>query len=212
VPNRNGDAYGLTVLCPLKNDSESAQSYGAIVRGLLRKLPLAEKSPLAKVPNTYLCRMFVLDDVCYQGDPAQEDHLKSKYLVLVVELHGDLDLWLRDMWNHAQDCVRLLWKYCLEFQHVDSAESWVRYIKRCQVETTFYFMGSTDKPLAEQLKGLYLKQELALFAREHQGQDAATLQRAFQNFVARVQPGNLAAPSWRPGACSLQSAVVGGQA
>jgi hypothetical protein len=210
VPNKKGNAYALTVLCPLRNDSEDDQSYGAIVRGLLRKLPLDEKSPFAAVPNTYLCRMFVLDDVFYESLPAQEDHLKSKYLVLVVELHGELDTWLRDMWTHAHDCITTLWKYCIAFRDVDSADEWVRYIKRCQVETTFYFMGSTDKPLNEQLKALYLKQELAHFARENQGKDAATLQRAFQDFVARVQPDNLAGPTWRPGASSLETAVVGG--
>ncbi|HEX5657701.1 MAG TPA: hypothetical protein VFX59_10925, partial [Polyangiales bacterium] len=70
MPNQNGNAYGLTVLCPLKNDSEDNQSYAAIVRNRLRKLPLEDKSPFASVPDTYLCRMFVLDDVYYEGDPA----------------------------------------------------------------------------------------------------------------------------------------------
>ena len=85
----------------------------------------------------------------------------------------------------------------------------VQYIERCQVETTFYFMGSNDLSPAEQLKGLYLKQELAKFARTHQGQDAASLQRAFRTFVERVEPFNLTRPSWRPGAASLETAVVG---
>jgi hypothetical protein len=211
VPNQNGNAYGLTVLCPLKNDSENDQSYAALVRDRLRKLPLDEKSPLAAVPNTYLCRMFVLDDVFYEGDPAGEDHLKSKYLVLVVELHGDRDAWLRAMWNHAHECIEPIWKYCIAFKGVNSADEWVDYIKRCQVDTTFYFMGSTDKPLSEQLKALYLKQELANFALEHQGvKDAVALQRAFKDFLARVQPDNLAGPTWRPGASSLETAVVGG--
>ncbi|HEX5658877.1 MAG TPA: hypothetical protein VFX59_16900, partial [Polyangiales bacterium] len=131
---------------------------------------------------------------------------------LVVELHGDRDAWLRAMWSHAQDCIQLLWKYCIAFEHVHNADDWVAYIGRCQVETTFYFMGSTDKPLAEQLKALYLKQELAQFALAHQGEkDPAALQRAFKEFTARVQPDNLAGPSWRPGASSLATAVVGGQ-
>ncbi|MET0287848.1 MAG: hypothetical protein ABW352_25390 [Polyangiales bacterium] len=212
MPNKNGNAYGLTVLCPLKNDSEDDQSYAAIVRRKLRELPLDEESPLAAVPETYLCRMFVLDDVFYEGDPAGEDHLKSKYLVLVVELHGERDAWLRAMWTHAQDCIQKLWKYCIAFQDVRSADDWVAYIGRCQVDTTFYFMGSTDEPLAEQLKALYLKQELAHFALEHQGvKDPAALQRSFQDFLARVQPDNLSGPTWRAGASSLETAVVGGR-
>jgi hypothetical protein len=209
VPNKSGRAYGLTTLCPLGNDSQNDQSYAAIVRGHLRALAVDESSPMARVPNTYLCRMFVLDDVFYEGKPAAEEHLKSKYLVFVAELHGDLDTYLEGMWTHAEETIRRIWQYCIGFSHVHNARDFVRYIKKCQVETTFYFNGSTDDPLAEQLKSLYLKQELSKFVHAHQGQDAASLQHAFQEFVARTQPTNLASPTWRPGASSLESAVIG---
>jgi hypothetical protein len=206
MPNENGRAYGLTTLCPLVNDSRNDQSYAAIIRDRLRNLPVDEDSPMARVPNTYLCRMFVLDDVFYQGDPAGEDHLKNKYLVFVAELHGTLEPYLEGMWHHCQQEIRQIWEYCIGFQNVGNAQDWVGYIKQCQVQTTFYFNGSNDEPLAEQLKGLYLKQELGKFAAEHQGKDAASLQRAFKEFVARVEPFNLSGPSFRPGASSLNVA------
>jgi hypothetical protein len=211
MPNENGRAYGLTALCPLRNDSQADQSYAAIVKGFLRALPLDENSPFAAVPNTYLCRMFVLDDVFFEGHPAGEDHLKSKYLVFIAELHGPLETYLHGLWRAAESSVRELWQFCIGFEPVNDAPSFVRYLKQCQVETTFYFNGSNDEPLAEQLKALYVKQELAAFAQAHQGQDAATLQRAFRAFVERVDPNNLAGPTWRPGASSLKSAVVGAQ-
>jgi hypothetical protein len=209
VPNESGRAYGLTVLCPLGNDSQDDQSYAAIVRGHLRALAVDESSPMARVPNTYLCRMFVLDDVFYEGDPANEEHLLSKYLVFVAELHGDLDTYLEGMWREAEDMIRTVWQFCIGFHKVESARDFVRYIKKCQVPTTFYFNGSTDDPLAEQLKALYLKQELAKFANEHQGQKAEDLQRAFKAFIDRVAPKNLASPTWRAGASSLEVAVIG---
>jgi hypothetical protein len=210
MPNSNGRAYALTALCPLRNDSHDDQSYAAIVKGLLRGLPLDEQSPFAQVPNTYLCRLFVLDDVFFEGHPAAEDHLQSKYLVFIAELHGDLDTYLRGLWAYAQSSVKSLWQYCVGFEDVYDAKSFSRYIKKCQVETTFYFNGSNDEPLAEQLKALYLKQELAKFAHAQQGKDAVTVQRAFREFVERVQPSNLAGPSWRPGAASLKVAVERG--
>lgn len=209
MPNESGRAYGLTTLCPLENDSQDDQSYAAIVKGLLRAMPLDENSPFAQVPNTYLCRLFVLDDVFFEGHPAAEDHLQNKYLVFIAELHGDLDSYLRGMWSHAEPTIRSLWRYCVRFGDVQDDKSFVRYIKRCQVETTFYFNGSNDEPLAEQLKALYVKQELAKFAHAHQGQGAAELQRAFREFIARVEPSNLARPTWRPGASSLRIAVTG---
>jgi hypothetical protein len=209
VPNKSGRAYALTTLCPLKNDSQDDQSYAAVVRGYLRALAVDENSPMARVPDTYLCRMFVLDDVFYEGSPADEDHLRSKYLAFVVELHGDLDAYLVAMWTSAEEMIRKLWSFCIGFDQVHSASDFVRYIKKCQVETTFYFNGSNDDSLAEQLKALYLKQELSKFVHAHQGMDAASLQQAFQEFVARTQPHNLAAPTWRAGASSLEVAVIG---
>jgi hypothetical protein len=209
MPNSSGRAYGLTTLCPLENDSQDEQSYATIVKGLLRKLPLDEDSPFAQVPNTYLCRLFVLDDVFFEGHPAAEDHLKSKYLVFVAELHGDLDTYLHGLWARAESSVRSIWRYCVGFDAVHDAKTFVRYIKKCQVETTFYFNGSNDQPLAEQLKALYLKQEFAKFAHAQQGKDAVTLQRAFREFIARVEPSDLAGPTWRAGASSLKNAVVG---
>ena len=206
MPNTSGSAYGLTTLCPIINDSENNQSYAALIRHRLHQLPLNEESPMAKVANTYLCRFFVLDDVFYQGKPAALDHLASKYLVFTSNFHGERDAYLRGMWAAASDAIKEIWKFCVGFEGVSDAASFVDYIKACQVKTTFFFNGSNDEPLAEQLKGLYLKQEFSKFVYKHQGKDAAALQKAFGEFVAQAEPANLAGPTWRPGASSLDVA------
>ena len=211
MPNKNGNAYGLTTLCPLRNDSHEDQSCAAIVRARLRALETDEQSPMACVPNTYMCRMFVLDDVFYEGHPAHSEQLKSKYLVFVAELHGELRPYLQGMWQNAQPMIRNIWQYCVGFDKVHNSNDFINYIEKCQVQTTFYFNGSTDEPLAEQLKSLYLKQELSKFAHANQGKDAAEVQRAFKAFIATVQPNNLAAPTWRPGASDPNTAVYRGQ-
>jgi len=219
MPNESGNAYGLTTLCPLMRAEQYWRTHprgtqlhdspATLLKDLLNNLPVDEKSPMAKVPNTYLCRFFVLDDVVYEGKPALSEHLHSKYLVFISELHGPLEAYLHGMWQHAEDFVRKAFQFCIDFDGVRDAAGFVSYIKRCQVETTFYFNGSTDKPLVEQLKSLYLKQELSKFAAEHQGKSAAELQREFQKFVERVKPRDLQGPTWRPGAASLKTVVIG---
>ncbi len=87
-----------------------------------------------------------------------------------------------------------MWQFCVGFSEVRDARSFTSYLKKCQVKTTFFFNGSTDEPLAEQLKSLYLKQEFSKFAYAHQGLPAAELQAAFTAFIARVEPENLARP------------------
>lgn len=208
MPNEAGAAYALTTICPIENDAHQDRSLAAIVRERLKDLPLHEHSPFARVPNLYLCRLFVLDELTYQGSPAQLDRLLSKYLVFVCDLHGPLDPFLAGLWANANETLAALFAFCVGFKEVHDAGTFAAFIKKCQLRTTFYFNGSTDEPLAEQLKALYLKQEFAKFAMDHQGWKANALQRAFEDFVKRVEPSNLASPTWRPGASSLDVAEV----
>jgi len=166
-----------------------------------------EQSPMAQVPNTYLCRFWVLSDVPYQGKPAFLEHLKSDYLVFSSDFHGELDRYLEGMWNALEAGVRAILWHCVGGEAVNDAKSFIEYIKRCQVTTTFFFNGSTDEPLAQQLKNLYLKQEFSKFAFENQGKTAQELQAAFREFVARTQPANLSGPTWAAGAYHLDRVV-----
>ena len=209
MPNQSGNAYGLTTMCPMISSSGRDESLAGLVRDRLNDLPTDQNSPLSRVPNTYFVRLFVLDNVVYQGSPARLDALKNKYLVFNADFHGELRPYLRAMWASAEPFIRNIWEYCVGFGAVTDATSFVRYIEKCQVTTTFYFNGSNDQPLDEQLKALYLKQELSKFVCEHQGRPAAELQAAFLEFVKRTRPANLAGPTWRAGGSELESVVVG---
>jgi hypothetical protein len=120
-----------------------------------------------------------------------------------------VDEYLRMMWRNAGggSFVPRAWKYCLGFETVTNADQFAEYMRRCQIHTTLYFNGSTDEPLSEQLKALYLKQEFTRFVYQNQGLPAPALQEAFRAFVARVRP-SAATPTWRPGASSLATAVI----
>lgn len=231
--NISGNAYALTVLSPIKDAyTEDQIAYADLIRDRLQNWNREHNSPMTQVPNTYLCRFFVLDDVYTESLPGadlrsafsdlltvfsskirrsqlpKEDHLKSRYLVFSSNFYagpnGDLDGYLTGMWHAVSDRIRDIWSYCYGFENVNDAESFVAYIKKCQLETALFFVGSNDDPLNEQLKALYLKQQFTLFAAEHQGEDAATLRRNFQTFIDRVQPSNLAAPTWPAGKYRLE--------
>ena len=158
---------------------------------------------MAAVPNTYLCRFWVLDAVPYQGKPAFLDHLQSAYLVFSSNFYGELDPYLDGMWKALEPGIRTVLWHCVEGAKVNSAQDFKSYIKKCQVTTTFFFNGSTDEPLAEQLKSLYLKQEFSKFAFDNQGKKGKELQQAFRDFVQRTQPANLSGPTWAAGAYHL---------
>jgi hypothetical protein len=217
MANQMGNAYALTLLCPIRHGvpqefppGMEGQTCAACVRYLLQDvMRVSEDSPMARVPNTYLSRFYILEDVPYQGKPAVLEHLKSNYLVFSANLHGDLDMWLTGMWNAIQAEIRDLLQYCFGFETVRDSASFITWIKKCQVETTFFFDGSTDEALAVQLKNLYLKQEFSDFVFANQGNSPEVLQANFREFVARTQPGNIDAPTWKPGAYSLDDVVAG---
>jgi len=208
MANENGNAYALTTLCPLLEVSGEDTSPAALIRDRLHRVNTGASSPMAKVPNVYFCRFLILDDVIYESKPHRLEHLQSQYLVFEASLHGQLAPYLQGMWEQAQPFVRSMWQFCVGFSEVNDAASFTAYIQKCQVETTFFFNGSTDEPLAEQLKSLYLKQEFSKFAYAHQGWSGKDLQVAFEDFIARVEPANLARPTWRAGATDLKGVVI----
>ena len=191
--NRFGNAYGLTVLIPIKHGAEGNRAYDKIIRDQLQKWPLDRQSPLASVPNTYLARLFLLNDVFYEGAPAAEEHLKNKYLVFSSNFFGDLDTYLAGMWDALDELLKDFLKHCVAFDEVESSADFVKYIKRCQINNSLFFNGSTDKPLPEQLKALYVKQAFIHFSflsqhfRYEGPAGAAKLQAAFKRFVEHIQ-------------------------
>lgn len=217
MANFAANSYGLSTLCPIKNKANGEGSYSGEVVNILDSLKVNEQSPFAAVPNTYLARLFVLNDVYYEDSPATLENLKSKYLVFTSNFYTTKDDptdYLVGMWQGATEQVQLIWQYCVGFDKVNSAADFAEYIKKCQVTTSLFFNGSiqyddkgqaaeNDVPLDEQLKGLYLKQEFGQFVADHQGIPADQLQQAFQGFMQRVEPSNFASPTWAPGKSSL---------
>lgn len=225
--NVSGKAYALTILSPIMNGHVDEIAYADLVRDRLENWNSLHNSPMAKVPQTYLARYYVLDDVYIESLPGAsaidtasdwlpvvpkslrlgvlpaDDHLKSKYLVFSSNFHGDLDTYLRGMWDAIADEIKSAWAYCYGFDQVKDADTFIAYMKKCQLPAALFFVGSNDDPLEEQLKALYLKQEFSRFAVESQGLPTAELKKRYQEFIKRVAPNDLTGPSWTPGQYSL---------
>lgn len=201
MANTSGNAYALTALIPIRQGQENNIAYDKCVRDQLSQWGVNENSPMAGVPNTYLCRFYLLNDVFYQGSPAEEEHLKNKYIVFNTNFYGDLEDYLKGMWDAAQASLKPLLDYCVAFDQVTTGEDFVDYIKRCQLDVNLFFNGSNDKSLDEQLKALLIKQSMSHFAFmtqpfQVQGElGARRLQHAFQqlqDYIKPLEPG----PAW----------------
>ena len=226
--NVSGNAYALTIMSPIKNAFTPDEiAYADVVRDRLQNWNFEVNSPMARVPQTYLCRFFVLDDVYTESLPSgwapdpfsdflpvvpdslrrntvpKEDHLKSRYLIFSCNFHGgpsaDLDAYLVGMWEAISERIREIWSHCYGFEAVHDAASFIGYMKRCQLSTSLFFNGSNDEPLQEQLKALYLKQEFVRFATDNQGVDAAQIRANLRDFFQRTAPSDTVAPTWPAG-------------
>ena len=228
--NRNisGAAYALTLLCPVKPEFEQNRLYADLIRDQLEVWNTHEVSPLSKVPNTYLCRFFVLDDIYTESLPGASiwdslsdfrivqsnkqrlkalpctDHLQSRYLVFTSNLHGDVDTYLAGMWQNMQDEIKAIWQYCYGFEVVNDAASFVAYALKCRMDTSLFFVGSNDAPLADQLKALYVKQQFSRFAQETQDLPAAQLKQAYTAFMQRIKPRDVIHPTWKAGVSNAE--------
>lgn len=221
--NISGAAYALTLLCPVKPEFEKNRLYADLIRDQLEVWNTHEVSPLSKVPNTYLGRFFVLDDIYTESLPGASiwdslpdirilqsnkqrlkalphtDHLQSRYLVFTSNLHGDVDAYLSGMWQNMQVEIKAIWQYCYGFEGVGDAASFVTYAQKCRMDAALFFVGSNDDPLADQLKALYVKQQFSRFAQETQDLPAAQLKQAYMAFMLRIKPRDVTTPTWQAG-------------
>jgi hypothetical protein len=120
-------------------------------------------SPFARNTLNHFARFVVIDDVVYNGripgnallgrlkgenplTPQPVDRLKCSYLFFGADIDADsgddraLRRYTDTLWETMQDELRATLRHCLAFeQRVRDAESFFRYIKDCQIETTMPF-------------------------------------------------------------------------
>ncbi len=197
MANTNGQAYGLTLLSPIKKNPNRRPSHEAEIREILSRLGTGADSPLAKVPTTHMARIVVIDDVFFQGHPAHEDHLKSKYLLFTSNFDGPLDAYLDLLGTEIPHVVNAIWSHCVNFPGagVGNNQPFREYMKRCQLTTTFFFADYPDATVAQVLRALDTQRKFIEFMERTQGIPAAELQREFKQFMSALRT----APTPKPG-------------
>jgi hypothetical protein len=159
-------------------------------RTYLAGLPRDRNSPFAEVSSTHMARLAVLDDVVYVGAPTFEEHLESQYLVFESNFDGDVDIYLTRMARETPDFVDSVWKHCVGYPGVTDPPAFTAYMKRCQVETTFYFAPVNNKTVQQTLRALQTQRAVAAFILQNQGKPGAELQKAFANFRRLSHPAS----------------------
>ncbi|HZS52890.1 MAG TPA: hypothetical protein VFA65_00700 [Bryobacteraceae bacterium] len=187
MANVSGSTYGLTILSPIKEDNQLDLCHSMELRWYLSQLPRDHRSPFAQLSDTYLARLVVMDDVVFVGHPACEEHLKSRYLVFETNFDGGLDHYLTRMAQETGEFVNAVWQHCVGFPGTEDLNKFIEYMKRCQIETTFFFADVNDQTVESTLNALKTQAALAAFMERHQGCKAGELQRAFGSFAMSLR-------------------------
>ena len=208
MSSKNGSVYGLTLLCPILDDSAAIPSHDLQIRAHLASLPLGPDSPFAKAPGTHLARLVVLDDLIYVGMPSCEEHLKSKYLVFESNCDGDRDSYLTGLARSIPGELDAIWRHCVGYPDggASNIPAFLAYMKRCEIETTFFFAPVNDKTRTQTLVALRNKAYIARFIAAHQGKPPAETQK---NILALLKHIN-ALPDPKPAAIHTTRRMVTG--
>jgi hypothetical protein len=191
VANVTGQAYGLTVLSPIRTDLVGYVSRARILRGYLAGLPVGAESPFARVPMMHFARWVVLDTLPFEGYPSTDDMLASAYLLFVCEFDGDLPEMLNMLASSIGDVVSDVYAHCVDFPGTHSLRAFQMYMTSCQIDTTFLYSSYPNDSVDDVLKALLLQRELGTWLADNQGllhaqvagsADAAELQVAFRTF------------------------------
>lgn len=186
MANQSGQVYGLTILSPIKEGEQLDVDHATQLRWYLCGLPKDHTSPFAKIDSTYLARLVVLDDVVFVGHPACEEHLKSRYLIFETNFDGNLNTYLTRMAKEVPQIVHEVWQHCVGYPGLDNVADFIRYMKQCQVTTTFFFADVNDHTVQQTLKALRTQSALAHFVERTQGESPEQLQKLFATFLTHL--------------------------
>lgn len=186
MSNRFEQVYGLTVVTPILGGRLTGAQHAAAIRGVLATVPADSRSPFARIPMTHFARWVVIDDVPTLDAPAAEDHLASNYLLLVAEFDGGLDPFLDFFATACADLLTDIYSHCVAFPGVTDLREFVRYIKKCQVETTLLFGGYPKATVGDVRAALRAQKSFVDFAGTNATADPATRRKRFNEMMQRL--------------------------
>ncbi len=197
MPNKSGQAYGLTVLAPIKPDTVAKPTPAQALRQTLAGLPTGSASPLAACAKHHLARFVIVDDVPDEGAPARHEHLQNRYLAFTSNFDGELDSYLDDLAQQCGPTIEAIFRHCRSFPGVGEASAFRAYIRQCQLETTYFFAAYPDSTVADVLAAVQAHQGFTEFLARHHGQRGQALKDAFAEFMGELAQSPPPAPGSR---------------
>ena len=178
--------YGLNVITPILGGRITGAQHAAAIRGVLASLPSDGRSPFSGLPMTHFARWVVIDDLPTLDAPAAEDHLQSNYLMFVAEFDGDLETYLEYLVTAIPTLLGDIYSHCVAFPGTGDVREFVRYMRRCQVNTTLLFGGYPNATVGDVRKALVAQRAFVTFAGETMEDGPVARRARFDRMMATL--------------------------
>ena len=186
MSNYYGKFYGYTGLFPILDDTEDAEPHRMVLRKLLAELPNGKGSLFSRTGLVHGARLFLLDDVVYNGAPTPEEHLRYSYVVLSMTFDGELSTLARNIAEAGGNEWTAVFSHCYGFpKQALSAAAVLDYLQKGQITTSFLYVDA-DGDLKTTLRALVLQRELGLLLEQAQLQDTAGKKALVRELAARL--------------------------
>lgn len=168
----------LTAFSPIDHRPDDPDGRAETIRRTLAEHEQGN-SPFQDCPMVHMARLQIFDHLTpAMGDMSGKD-LKSRYVMFVVDLDGQVDDFLDHFYRVHPDFIRNVWGQCLAYPDYEGAVFFRRFINRCMFHKPLAYAGFPAS-VEEILRALTQKQNLANWARKHQGKTDAALQKAWR--------------------------------
>jgi len=165
--------YGYTGFFPILEDTESSCGHTLTLRETLSRLEIGENSIFSKTGLVHGARIFILDDVVYNGHPTKEEHLQYNYLVFSMTFDGELDALAKRISATVGQDWDSIFSHCYGFSSQQkTSESILEFLKKGQITTSFLYVDAAGD-LQTTLRALIAQNELASLVANAQFLDSA---------------------------------------
>lgn len=171
--NLAGQAYALTVVCPIIPRHEDR------LRQHLAQLNRGEGSPLASLSATHFARWIVFEPPAHAA-PAEPGSQRVSQLLFDSCLDGDRDEYLEAMRTGMSADVDAVWQHCVGYPGSSDAREFAAYFFRHQVDASLFLAAYPAATVQDVRASLELRQRLIDFAVATQGFAAPALLAAYR--------------------------------
>ena len=153
---------------------------------------------LRQCPMLHMARAQIIDNVIPPMGQHPPDSLKSKYLLFVAEIDGEVDDFLDALYNGPQfpfewdkeraerkrhaAFVRNVWGQCIGYPDDAGCVFFRQYMRRCRIKVTLPFKAY-NFTVAEIDRAATNQAQFASFFEAHQGLSPEELHKAWQEFL-----------------------------